>query len=81
MSRVFYLGFTKAGVPVGRASLEDYGYRFAAYAPNSGLPSFGKTYEGALTNFGRGRRVTPEIVEVKIVTGKEYRDAFKAARS
>lgn len=80
MAKTHYLGFTKAGRPVGRTSRNDYGFRFAAYHPSRGLPSFGPTAHGALTNFRRESSATPEIVEVRVVTGAEYRVAMKTGR-
>lgn len=84
MAKTYYLGFTKAGRPVGRGSANDYGFTHAAVkthpetgAPSHSLPSFSTSAQGAQRNAGDFWNV--EIVAVQVVDGKTYREAMKAA--
>ena len=85
MSKTYYLGFTRAGHPIGRASLNDYGYTHAAVSLTdegvpARLPSFSSSLEGAKRNLfsGFGMINHPyEVVKVAIVDGRTYRKAMK----
>jgi hypothetical protein len=76
MAKTYFLGFTKDGTPVGRGSnRDDFTHAAVAADPamRRGLPSFSTSADGAARNFGKYG--TPEIVEVKVVTPAEYRQA------
>lgn len=78
MPKTHYLGHTKAGKPVGRASRQDYGFTHAGVVPGfNRLPTFSTSHQGVVANLGR-HAVDAEIVEVKIVTPAEYRAAMGA---
>jgi hypothetical protein len=86
MSKTHYLGRTKSGFPILRASAADYGYRFAAVRmrngkPTRSIPNMSTTPDGAATNFnsyhsdGFGASPLDEIVEISVVDGKTFRAA------
>jgi hypothetical protein len=86
MPKTYYLGKTKAGAFVGRASGRDYGYTHAAvknpgkYVAGQVVPLFGMSFSrsagGAIDNVARSTlTVSPEIVELKIVDRAEYKAA------
>lgn len=80
MTKTHYLGFTKSGEPIGRASQNDYGFTHAAVKSKDGkrvdrLPSFSTSAAGAARN--AGDYFDHEIVTVQIVDAKTYREAFK----
>lgn len=84
MPKTHYLGFTKLRQPVGRASREDYGYRYALVRLNEDgtihrgrLPSFSTTGAGArANNKGWLDRYPHELVEVHVVDAVTYRKAM-----
>lgn len=86
----YYLGQTKNGAIVGRASREAYGYTFAA-AYSDAKPgkfqaaNFSRTREGAQKHLDECRKYRPdtpfELVEIKEVDGKTYRAVMKTAKA
>jgi hypothetical protein len=85
MSKTHYLGFTKSGLAVGRASQEDYGYTHCAVRLQDNgkpyrLPSFSTTPQGAVRNLGSywiNKGYPYEVVAVEVVDGARYRAAMK----
>ena len=80
MPKTHYLGRTKDGRAVGRASKSDYGYTHAAAVTLEGrlLTNFSTSAQGALNLISGAikRGWDHEIVEVKIVPSGEYRKAM-----
>lgn len=91
MAKTFYLGLTKAGAAVGRASKADYGYTHAGvrnsrrFTAGQTIPlqavSFSRSAQGAMKNAQQYTQdpMGVELVEVQIVDRKTYVAAgFKA---
>lgn len=80
----YYLGHTKSGAPVTRGSTRNDFTHAAVLAGHQGheMPSFSTSAAGALKNAScNGRNPNLEVVEVRIVTSKEYNEAKRAIQA
>jgi len=75
-----YLGTTTSGAIVSRKSTRN-DFTHAVHKSGSPiLPTFGTSADGALRNSLKTWNDGGEVVAVRIVDAKEYRDALKAAK-
>lgn len=81
----YYLGKTSDGRLVSRKSTRSDFTHAAIITPARAtmtLPNFSTSREGAIRNFESywGNRAKCEVVDLRVVDGKEYRAALKSAK-